>query len=370
MRLPRYADLFNYRSMSKMKSSLLRTIFQNHDDRNVASILFKLIFAAWTTYLVVIGAALYWRDRNLILIAGIGIVWLCLPLGLVLRGHTRSGGIIIIQSILWTATIIATNGQGIYDIAVLAFPVVVIIAGLIMQRRDFFSSSFSVLVAAGWLVFGQALGWFVPKPSGIPDAVDFVVVAVILLVTIVAADLLAENMRANLLQARQEIARRKKMEGQLRQQSIHDVLTGIYNRTFFEQEVARLECSREFPVSIIVADIDNLKGTNDVQGHAVGDELLRHTSTILGGAFRADDMLARIGGDEFAILLPRTDAGTVEQMLSRVHAEIDEYNTKSSDLPVQLSLGAATAEQSNIAHAFVVADHQMYANKALRKSKK
>jgi diguanylate cyclase (GGDEF)-like protein len=167
----------------------------------------------------------------------------------------------------------------------------------------------------------------------------------------------------------QEITTRKLIESQLRHQNIHDTLTGIYNRTFFEEALVRMEHLQEFPVSIIVADMDDLKVVNDKQGHAVGDELLRHTTSVLSAAFRDGDVLARIGGDEFAVLLPRTDSATVEQILARIHKELAENNTRNSDLPVQLSLGSSTVAQGKLVEAFNLADQRMYAEKAVRKLK-
>ena len=100
-----------------------------------------------------------------------------------------------------------------------------------------------------------------------------------------AIDLMAMSMRKNLKLARQEIMQRKQAEEQLRYQSMHDTLTGIYNRGFFEEELARLEHSREFPVSIIMADVDQLKVVNDTRGHAKGDELLQYAANILARYF-------------------------------------------------------------------------------------
>jgi diguanylate cyclase (GGDEF)-like protein len=145
-------------------------------------------------------------------------------------------------------------------------------------------------------------------------------------------------------------------------------LTGIYNRAFFETELERFKTSREFPVSVIVADVDKLKITNDTLGHAAGDELLRQAVSVLRSVFRAGDVLARIGGDEFAVLLPNTDAVTAEQLLSRVRAKLVEHNTQHPDLPVQVSLGAATAAKDALVEAFTLADQRMYADKAARKA--
>ncbi|MDD5369776.1 MAG: diguanylate cyclase, partial [Anaerolineaceae bacterium] len=100
-----------------------------------------------------------------------------------------------------------------------------------------------------------------------------------------------------------DITDRKKVEDELRYLSTHDRLTGIYNRGYFEEELARLDHGRQFPVSVLMADVDGLKETNDTHGHQAGDELLRQTAEVLKSAFRAQDVVARIGGDEFGILL-------------------------------------------------------------------
>ena len=157
---------------------------------------------------------------------------------------------------------------------------------------------------------------------------------------------------------------------EVRRLAITDALTRVYNRAFFETELARMELSRDFPISIVVADLDNMKTTNDDLGHAAGDELLKHTGQILKEIFRASDIIARIGGDEFAILLPKTVSSTTKKMLSRVRAKLDEYNAANPDLLIQLSLGASTVEKGRLMDAFIAADKHMYADKAKRKSPK
>jgi diguanylate cyclase (GGDEF)-like protein len=190
----------------------------------------------------------------------------------------------------------------------------------------------------------------------------------ILLVAMAVVYMQSKNMRVSLGQAHQEIAQRKDIEGQLRHLGTHDILTGTHNRVFFEQEMARLEGSQEFPVSVIIADLDDMKKTNDTLGHNGGDELLKRATVAFRSAFREEDMLARIGGDEFAVLLPRTDSATAEHTFERVRAKLAEHNAMYPDLPIQLSLGTATAEKSDLAQAFKTADQRMYADKSARKT--
>jgi diguanylate cyclase (GGDEF)-like protein/PAS domain S-box-containing protein len=155
---------------------------------------------------------------------------------------------------------------------------------------------------------------------------------------------------------------------EVRRLALTDQLTGIFNRTFFEVELLRMELGRDFPVSIIIADLDNLKKINDVFGHARGDALIQSTAKLLQEALRASEILARIGGDEFAVVLPHTDAGAVQEVLSRIHDRIMQQNDAYPDMPVQLSIGVATAERGSlIMEAFKSADRAMYADKVRRK---
>ena len=131
----------------------------------------------------------------------------------------------------------------------------------------------------------------------------------------------------------------------------------------------RMERLQEFPVSIIIADVDDLKVVNDKKGHAAGDELLRQATAVLSDSFRNEDVLARIGGDEFAVLLPRTDSAMVEQILARIQTVLKEHNLRNPDLPVLLSLGSSTVAQGELTEAFNQADRRMYADKANRKIK-
>jgi len=141
----------------------------------------------------------------------------------------------------------------------------------------------------------------------------------------------------------EDITERKRVEEALRRMSTHDALTGLYNRGFFVEEMERLERGRKFPISIVMADVDYLKETNDQYGHAAGDALLKRVAHVLTVAFRAEDVVARIGGDEFAILLPNTDQAAADIALERVQRVINDDNLMLSGTPIQLSLGVSTA---------------------------
>jgi len=165
-----------------------------------------------------------------------------------------------------------------------------------------------------------------------------------------------------------DITARKQGEELLRYQGTHDVLTGIYNRAFFEEELARLVRGRDFPVSVVVLDVDALKLVNDTYGHHAGDEMLVTAASVLSTVFREGDILARIGGDEFSALLPGTDSKIAESIVLRIKQSLDENNRKFPERPVNMSLGVATSKNKNILDAFKLADQRMYADKAARKT--
>lgn len=165
-----------------------------------------------------------------------------------------------------------------------------------------------------------------------------------------------------------DISDRKEIERRLQYLSAHDSLTGLYNRSHFETEFERLAKGRKYPISIIVADLDGLKTVNDTKGHALGDQLIRAAADILRAAFRADDLMARIGGDEFAVLLPEVDEQGVATTMGRIRMEEGRLNESRGSMPVRLSLGGATtASSEGIANLFQEADLRMYADKAAHK---
>jgi len=143
----------------------------------------------------------------------------------------------------------------------------------------------------------------------------------------------------------QEITERKQMEERLSYLSMHDALTGLYNRTFFEEEIRRLELAR-LPrlTGVIVCDLDSLKFVNDNLGHEAGDLLIVEAATLIRSSFRAEDILARIGGDEFTILLSNATEETTKQAVARLKKAIQDYNAGQPSLPLSIATGYAVAK--------------------------
>jgi diguanylate cyclase (GGDEF)-like protein/PAS domain S-box-containing protein len=149
----------------------------------------------------------------------------------------------------------------------------------------------------------------------------------------------------------------------IRKLTYKDSLTGLYNRRFFEEELERLDTKRQLPISIIVADINGLKIINDSLGHKKGDHLLKKSAEILKESTRKEDILARQGGDEFAILLPKTGKETAEKIIARIKEK--SRQTNDDELTVTMALGVAVKNDSNqsIEDILRTADNAMYQNK-------
>ena len=181
--------------------------------------------------------------------------------------------------------------------------------------------------------------------------------------------------QVNLLQVVAELfagaLARHKNEETIRRLSFHDQLTGLYNRRYFENELERLDNSREHPVAVISADLDGLKLVNDTLGHSEGDRYLQAGADLLKNTLRESDILARVGGDEFALLLARTGKAEAEQVMNRIRRQVDSYNQEQKNLPLSISLGLAVSENPDysLEEIFRMADNNMYTEK-LEQSKK
>lgn len=164
------------------------------------------------------------------------------------------------------------------------------------------------------------------------------------------------------------ITSRRNMEERLEHLSLHDALTGLYNRAFFEEEMKRFQQLRDGFAGLLVCDVDGLKFINDTLGHNMGDTILKAVAEILQSSFRPDDLIARIGGDEFAVLLSSHSDKVFKTGCRRIRAKIDRYNAKNPTVPISLSIGfgVSTHNSLDMVALFKEADNNMYREKLHR----
>ena len=161
-----------------------------------------------------------------------------------------------------------------------------------------------------------------------------------------------------------DITARKKAEAYLEYLGKHDVLTKLYNRSFYVDELNRLERKGPFPVTIIMLDLNDLKAVNDQLGHAAGDTLLRRVGEVLSKAVEKPNCVARIGGDEFAVLLPGIDQAGGRAVMEDIEKLVVVNNQFYSATTLGIAMGMATSVAGERLESVVKrADFEMYQSK-------
>jgi len=160
-----------------------------------------------------------------------------------------------------------------------------------------------------------------------------------------------------------DITQRKNSEEKIKYLSFHDTLTGLYNRTYFEEELKRLDTERQLPLTMLMGDVNGLKAINDTYGHLKGDIFLKKIADILKECFREEDIVSRWGGDEFIIMLPKTPGEYAKSIVKRIKKLCRERST--DDLPLSISIGFATKKSpsEDIYKVLKEAEDKMYKNK-------
>lgn len=183
-------------------------------------------------------------------------------------------------------------------------------------------------------------------------------------IVIIAACLLLFDAQNRIIRQNQNL---KGLSERLQYIGFHDSLTGLYNRTYFEEEIRRLDKSAHPGMAIVVFDLDGLKLINDSFGHEHGDQMLKQAAAILQRCFQQGDIVARIGGDEFAAIMTDTTRADIERACNRVKEEIGNYNREEEGIPLSISIGYALAERPGaMRELYKEADNNMYREKLHR----
>lgn len=172
----------------------------------------------------------------------------------------------------------------------------------------------------------------------------------------------AEENILGLIGISRDITERKNKEDDILYLSYNDVLTGVYNRRFFEEEFKRIDTEKYYPLSIIMGDINGLKLVNDAFGHLEGDKLLKSVAIDIKDVCSENGVVARWGGDEFVVLLPNTSSGTCGKLCKDILLKKESNNEK---IKTSISLGYSTKINSgeNIIKILKEAEDMMYKNK-------
>lgn len=160
------------------------------------------------------------------------------------------------------------------------------------------------------------------------------------------------------------------LEEQLRQAAEIDGLTGLFNRLSFENRLSRYDKRRARSFSVLLLDIDGLKIINDTLGHLSGDLLIKSMANIIKTHFNHIGFTARIGGDEFGVIISNCDAETIELSLMELTASVQKHNDMSDTLKITMSYGYSHIDDGIVDKDFMYqeADNNMYQNKLLKTS--
>lgn len=160
-----------------------------------------------------------------------------------------------------------------------------------------------------------------------------------------------------------DITEKKEKLDRIRYLSMHDQLTGLYNRWYMDDAMNRLDTNRNLPFGVMVIDVNDLKYVNDVFGHKLGDDLLKALSKVLKNTLRTEDIIGRVGGDEFLILLPKTHKDELENIKYRIKKASSLEKLDSVTISVAIGYGIKKYDHEKLQDIIIYADNEMYKDK-------
>jgi diguanylate cyclase (GGDEF)-like protein len=209
-------------------------------------------------------------------------------------------------------------------------------------------------------------------PSTMPEFIQYASFAAMLLEMMIAVGVIILLFESTQTRLSREMEQLQHSEQELKERGIRDPLTGLYNRHHFNDVVKReLANVRRYGISlsVLLADVDRFKEINDQRGHSVGDEVLKFIANYLTSCVRESDFVFRWGGDEFLLLLPRTDEGSAAQKAEELARRVPAI--PGEPVPVSLSVGWATHRMdAEFAMTLAQADARMYEMKVRGKKER
>ena len=145
----------------------------------------------------------------------------------------------------------------------------------------------------------------------------------------------------------------------------HDDLTGVYNRYFFQLQLQTMDTPKNFPLAVIVGDINGLKYVNDTFGHSAGDSLLVEAAELLINAFDQRSIVCRIGGDEFVILVANSNTNDIQSSINKLESRVFSYSNDDQNIGISLDYAIKKDNKSSLQQVFKEADANMYLKKVM-----
>jgi diguanylate cyclase len=165
-----------------------------------------------------------------------------------------------------------------------------------------------------------------------------------------------------------DVTDKKKTEENLLFLGYHDQLTGLYNRRYFENSIGIVDTDENLPISLVICDINGLKMANDSFGHAVGNDLLVHTAKVLGKLINPGEIVARIGGDEFIIIYPKTDSNAVKGKIDDIKSKIAGVEVSGLNLSLSFGYETKSSHTQTFMETLSNAENHMYRHKLFEES--
>ena len=244
------------------------------------------------------------------LIGGVGMMLICLVLNRI--KHTDLANMTLLTSMFGMTSLLMWNGGGINDVALLSYPVILIMAGLLTNKRAFWSLTILMFLFVLLVAYATDNGWRNDAHSEYIWAVARDVL-IILTVCSISVWLIVNDLHTSLKYLKSKIVTVQREHEHFEYASQHDLLTGLSNRALGREHIthAIAQAQRNGTiVALLFVDLDNFKLINDSLGHHAGDEFLKVIAERLQASIRRSDIVSRHGGDEFIIGLFELDTVT------------------------------------------------------------